>query len=191
MHSYLNVLKRFLKLLYRCNQTYECWIEKKTIIGEPIRVDKDRVQAFLFQERGLVLDKVGGANDKGGTSNDGNQARRFFHADSAGAIVECVPLKYKEHIRQLHKNLSVILQIISCTGEVDCEELEKLTLETSFLIAEKFKWVDINFTLHGLPHHSLELIEVNNGWSIGVLSEEALESNCKCRKHDTKLIIFI
>ena len=179
LHSYLNVLKWFLKLLYRCNQTFESWIEKQTILGEPIRVGKERVQESLFQERGLVLDKVGGANDKGGTSNDGNQARRFFHADSADAIVGCVAEKYKEDIRKLHKNLSVLLRIVSCTGEIDCDELERLTLETSLLIAEKFKWVEINFTLHGLLHHSLELIEANNGWSIGVLSEEALESNNK------------
>ena len=55
--------------------------------------------------------------------------------------------------------------------------LEMLTLETSLLIANKFKWFDINFTLRGLLHHSLELIEANGGWSIGVPSEKALESN--------------
>ena len=179
LHSYLNVLGWFLKLLYRCNQSYECWMERKTIIGEHIRIGKANVQTILREERGLYLDQVSGANDKGGTSNDGNQARRFFHVDSADAVVSCVHPKYKENIKKLHQNLSVLLRVISSTSEVDCEELSKLTMETSLFIPTEFKWAEINFTLHGLLHHSVELIVSNSGWSIGTLSEEALESNNK------------
>ena len=36
-----------------------------------------------------------------------------------------------------------------------------------------------NYTLHGLLHHSAELIAINDSWSIGELSEEALEANNK------------
>ena len=78
LHSYINILIWFLKLIYRCHIAYECWIEKKTIIGEPIRRAKANVQKMLKESTGLVLDQVAGANDKTGTSNDGNQARRFF-----------------------------------------------------------------------------------------------------------------
>ena len=61
------------------------------------------------QERGLVLDQVSGANDKGGTSSDGNQSQIFFSFDSSDAIVACVPTKYKDDIRQLHQILSILL----------------------------------------------------------------------------------
>ena len=37
LHSYINVLGWFLKVLYHCESGYECWVEKTTIIGEPIR----------------------------------------------------------------------------------------------------------------------------------------------------------
>ena len=37
-NSYFNILGWFRKVLYRCNQSYECCIEKKAIIGEDIRV---------------------------------------------------------------------------------------------------------------------------------------------------------
>ena len=121
-----------------------------------------------------------GANDKGGTSNDGNQARRFFHQDCADAILGCVPQKYKETTRKLHQaSPSVLLRVVSSTREVNCEELSKLTTETSLNIATELKWVVINFTLHRLRHHSLELIVLNGRWSIGTLSEEALERNNK------------
>ena len=55
----------------------------------------------------------------------------------------------------------------------------ELTTEISLLIAEKLPWVEITPTLHGLLHHSSELIHLNGGWSLGTLSEEALESNNK------------
>ena len=37
LHSYINVLGWFLKVLYCYESGYECWVEKTTIIGEPIR----------------------------------------------------------------------------------------------------------------------------------------------------------
>ena len=45
------------------------------------------------------------------------------------------------------------------------------------MIASELPWVNINFTLHGVLHHSAELIHSNKGWSIGSLSEEPLERN--------------
>ena len=78
LHSYINVLGWFLKVIYRCHISYECWIEKNTINGEPIRRAKEIVQSMLKETTGMTLDQVAGANDKGGTSNDGNQARCFF-----------------------------------------------------------------------------------------------------------------
>ena len=54
------------------------------------------VQLLLREEKGFPLTQVSGANDKSGTSNDGNQARRFFSLNSVDAIITCVPIKYKE-----------------------------------------------------------------------------------------------
>ena len=77
LHSYINVLGWFLKVLYRCESGYECWVEKSTVIGDPIRRSKERVQDKL-RPAGLVVDQVAGANAKTGTSNDGNTGRNFF-----------------------------------------------------------------------------------------------------------------
>ena len=103
----------------------------------------------------------------------------FFKPESCDMVVACVAEKYKDTVRLLHKNLSVILRVISSSREVNCEKLSKLTTETSLLIAEKLPWVSVNYTLHGILHHSVELIQMNNNWSIGSFSEEALESNNK------------
>ena len=81
-------------------------VEKSTIIGEPIRRAKTNVQKILKESTGLMLDQVAGANDKTGTSNDGNQARRFFKWETCDVIVNLVEDKYKETVACLHKNLS-------------------------------------------------------------------------------------
>ena len=59
---------------------------------------------------------------------------------------------------------------------------ESLATDTNIFIANQLQWADINFTLHGLLHHSLELFVTNGGWSIGTLnfdSEETIETNNK------------
>ena len=69
--------------------------------------------------------------------NDGNQGRRFFKPESRNEIVACVVDKYKDTVSILHKNLSVILRVISSTEEVNFQKLEVLKNETSLLLAEK------------------------------------------------------
>lgn len=94
-------------------------------------------QTLLEEEKRLVLDQVSRTNDKGGASNDGDQAKRFFSLDYVDAIVACELIKYKETIKKLHQNLSVLLRVVSSTSDVDCEELNKLTIEKSLIIVRE------------------------------------------------------
>ena len=48
--------------------------------------------------------------------------------------------------------------------------------ETSLFIADAYPWAKINHTLHGLIHHSCEIMEINNVYGLGALSEEGLEA---------------
>ena len=73
-HSRINVMTWFLKVLCSCLISFESWIEKSTVLGEPICKSKDRVRGIL-ENVGLIVDQVSGANAKTGTSNDGNRAQ--------------------------------------------------------------------------------------------------------------------
>ena len=101
-----------------------------------------------------------------------NQARRFF-SQKYGEII--VGDKHKNAIHQLYLNLSIILQVISSEGQVDYEKLEVLNKQTSILIAFELPWVNINFTLHGVLHHSAKLIYSKKGWSIGSFQKSSLK----------------
>lgn len=43
----------------------------------------------------------------------------------------------------------------------------------------KYKWVKVNHTLHGVMHHSTDLIALNDGYALGNLPGEGLEATNK------------
>ena len=68
--------------------------------------------------------------------------------------------------------------VVSSQERVNLVVYIKKCKEVSKLIAE-YKWVRINHTLHGLIHHSGELIARNDSYALGSLSEEGLEATNK------------
>ena len=79
----------------------------------------------------------------------------------------------------LHRQLSTILSVVSSTRKVDLVKFKELCDTTSFHLCDNFTWVKLNHTLHGTLHHSVELINLNDGYALGNLSEECLEANNK------------
>ena len=147
---------------------------KKTIIGKHIRRGTEEVLDIILEDTGMPLEQVNGS--KGGTSTDGNSGRRFFSEELIDSIKKCVPSKYIDDVLRLHMLLSSILRIISSTQCVNLELYQDCCQEASLLIAEKFPWAHINYTLHGVLHHSSELIGLNDNCGLGALREEGLEA---------------
>ncbi|CAL4194646.1 unnamed protein product, partial [Meganyctiphanes norvegica] len=175
-HSFINVTTWFLKLLYRLNQDYLVWRESKTVLEEYIRKGKDNVYDIILKNTGMALDVVQQSNSHGGTSTDGNSGRRFFSVECVTSIKLCTKEKYHRSVLHLHLLLSTILRVISSQHQVNISAFDEVCKEASLLIATYFKWVKVNYTLHGVLHHSTELIALNDGYSLGSLSEEGLEA---------------
>ena len=68
--------------------SFESWIEKSTVLGEPIHKSKDRVRDRL-ENICMIIDKVSGANAKTSTNNNGNTARNFFSQTQVDVMVGC------------------------------------------------------------------------------------------------------
>ena len=173
-HSYINCTSWFVKFLGRIKREFFIWVEKKTILGEHIRRGTEEVLDIIFEDTGIPLERVNGS--KSGTSTDGNSGRRFSSEELIDSIKKCVPSKYIDDVLRLHMLLSSILRIISSTQCVNLELYQDCCQEASLLIAEKFPWAHINYTLHGVLHHSSELIGLNDNCGLGALSEEGLEA---------------
>ncbi len=181
-HSYINGTTWFLKMLYRCNIDYKVW-DMKAGYSDHLIKSKETVQEEIKKKTGLRLDYVNSAGGKGGTSTDGKQGRRFFTDELITVIDELLStrcnMKHQENMRTLHKQLSVILRIVSCTRKINLERYERHCKETMMNIAQNFPWCKLNHTLHGTIQHSAELIRMNGGESLGWYSEEGLEANNK------------
>ena len=174
-HAYINIPKCFLKILYHLNQEYLVWPESKTCYGEFIRKGKSIVLSIFKENTGMALDIVQQSNSHGGTSLDGNSGCHFFSEECVTSIKLCIDKKYHKSVLHLHLLLSTILRVISGKSLVNIVEFDNIFKEASLLIATDFKWVKMNYTLHGV-HHSTELIGLNDGYSLGSLSEEGLEA---------------
>lgn len=177
-HSYINVTTWFLKVLYRLNSEYFVWTESQTVLGEHIRKGKERVFDGILSDTGLCLDVVCSGGAKGGTSTDGKQGRRFFSEEVVCTLKRLTKEKYHEKMLRVHALLSAIMRVVSSQQHINLVEYVKYCKELSVLIAS-YRWVKINHTLHGLIHHSAELIERNDGFALGSLSEEGLEATNK------------
>ena len=178
-HSWINTTNWFFKVLSRMNAEDETWVEKENCYGDHIRAGTFRVREIIYQETGKSLMQVAGALSKSGGSTDGNDGREFFTLAFLPIILKCIPEKYHDTIKKLHRDLSCILRVISSTSKVNWHAFEKLTQEASILLANELSWVRVNRTLHGVLHHSCELIRMNEQCGLGMLSEEALEANNK------------
>ena len=178
-HSYINGTTWFLKLLYRCHIDFRHWIEKSGPLGEPLRHSKERVLGVILERTGLYLDVCNKAGGKGGTSTDGPQGRRFYSEELVPVLKELCHQRYVDHLLLLHKQLSIILRIVSCTRKINIELFKILCYEMNLNLINNFPWARLNHTLHGTIHHSAELIVLNDGYGLGMLSEEGLEANNK------------
>ena len=160
----------FLKFFYRINAEYFVWEESKTVLGEHIRKGKERVLKNIKEDTGLVLDVVCTGGAKGGTSTDGKQGRRFFSEELIPTLQRSTKEKYHNDLLQMHSLLSAILRVMSSQQPVNLPVYKENC---------KTLWVKINYTLHGVLHHSPELIALNGGYALGALSEEGLEASNK------------
>ena len=115
---------------------------------------------------------------KGGTSTDGKQGRHFFSEEVVPTLKRLTKEKFHEKMLRIHALLSAIMRVVSSQQRVNVVGYVKCCKEVSCLVAS-YRWVKINHTLHGLIHHSAELIVRNDGFALGSLSEEGLEATNK------------
>ena len=85
------------------------------------------------------------------------------------------PADQVDNLLKLHRNLSVILRVISSKRQVDFQRLKSTCTDTYVLLGNKFPTVSISETIHMVLGHSFQLIELNDGYGLGQMSEQGLE----------------
>ena len=127
---------------------------------------------------GLRLEQVQGGEAHTRTTTTGKAGCRWLSEKSIDAFKFLVHDSQQDAVLDLHLKLSALLCLLSCAEHIKVDVFDQLVKETMLLLAEKFPWARLNFTLHQIQHAG-QLICENGGRGLGELSEEALEANNK------------
>ena len=162
---------------------------------------------YRERSRTLVGRQMFTPSSSGGTTDNGNTARIFFSYEKREAVLnmmEEVPepppnatrakhdeykrkvedkKKFKDVIRKLLQNFSVILNIMNSDKMVRIEEYAELCTSTALLIREEIPWAEFSPTTHLILMHSPQMIKDNNGRGLLAYSEEGAEGNHKLIKN--------
>ena len=173
LHYFLRLYNFFQKLLYILHYLIESQknprdVSEKDLIAESRLI----IIAAVKKATGIVMDTP---TSKGGTTDTGNAAKQFFSDEVVPVLKELFPQEYIDDLLHLHKNFSVILRVINSRRKVDTEKLEDTCTETSLFLREKYDFLEITETAHMVFGHSFQLIELNDGYGLGLMSEQGLE----------------
>ena len=126
---------------------------------------------ILEDRHGLILNQCASGTAKTGTATTGGQGRRLCSEEVVQTLSEIIPEKYKENLLLLHKQLSIILHVLSFTGQINVDLYEQLCQNFSINLINNFPFALLNDTLHATVHHSPELIR-NNEDTVWVLYQK-------------------
>ena len=130
---------------------------------------------------------------KGGTSTTGNTARNILHHGGREIVIEMLPDRFQEVMKQIGQYLSVILRLFSSSQNINVQEYKKVCTTLYLLYLESFPtqsekknpkpidlvWISVPPSLHKLLAHSWELIDMNDGRGLKCFDESGLEANNK------------
>ena len=101
-----------------------------------------------------------------------------FSSDAGRAfIVSLMNDDDQEAFQLILLGLSATVKVINSEKRrVNIEKVRELTQEVYMAIVENFPWAVVSPSVHRILAHSWEVMELNNGFGLGDLSEEGLEA---------------
>jgi len=138
---------------------------------------KSLIQQSLKSRVSLTVDVV---KQGSGTTNTGNVARCFFAKSKAVSQIIGVD---EELLTRMH----VILQIISCTQEVDLDAFEKYCLVTAKKCVELYPWYRMPPSVHKVLIHGCDIMRTFETYWIFFAGHSRM---CERRKTNEDIIHY-
>ena len=185
LHALLRSFDHFMKTAVHVKAHVFDWTESPSSHNMWfLKQAKEETQNSIYQATGIKWDYPD-STGKGGTTT-GPVARALWH-DSANRelIVSEMPNNYQDIFRKFgtyllescHQNRRSELKIINSSAQ------NFISLYNSFpeqILHERSEpWISITPSLHKLPGHSWEIIQINEGFGLGSLDESGME---ECNK---------
>ena len=179
----------YMKIAVHLRAAVFVWSESPTSRSHQfLKKVKAEIQEKFKNEIGEKWDYPGGTGNRGATTT-GITARRLLHDEKGREIiVQVLPEKYQQVMRQIGQYMSVILRLFSSSKTIDVTEYRKLCPTLYLLYLQSFPsshkneqqtWNSITPSLHKRHGHSWELIELNADCGLKNFDETCLEANNK------------
>ena len=177
LHSHIRFYECLLHVAYRLD--FNKWQARSTEEKTRVANRKQHIQTHFRREIGLIVDLP---TQGGGTTNDGNSARKFFANPAISARITGI----KEEIIV---RFSVILEVISSGREINCDLFRLYCTETAEIFVENYWWYPLPASVHKVLIHGWQIMQ-NSSLPVGMLSEEPQEARNKdyryYREHHTR-----
>ena len=174
LHCVLRLYNLFQRILYKLLAKIKAALNPDVEINEKKLLAECRlivIEAWK-DKTGVVMDTP---TSKGGTTDTGNAAKRFFSEESLPVLNELFPPEEAAPLLELHHLFCIICGIIPSKRQVDTGKLKDLCTNAYLLLRNKFSFVPVSETAHMVLGHSFQLIELNDGYGLGQMSEQGLE----------------
>jgi hypothetical protein len=137
------------------------------------------VKDLMWDQLNIKIAASGGGPTHSGSSDTGNNARKFF-SEAQRKIVVNMFLEKRSEVEIIIQGLSVILRVVSSDARVhDMDGFRDLCKDTYTTILQTFPYALVSLSVHRLLAHSAEAIESNGHRGLKRLSEEGLEASNK------------
>lgn len=166
LHAWIRCFEYCLHLSYKLG--IRKWQARSPEEKTDTQERKRSIQEEFKRRLGLNIDRP---KPGYGSSNDGNTARKFFENQTVSAAITGVD-------EEVIKRFYIILQVISCGHEVNCERFEQYAIQTARKVVELYPWYHMPTSVHKLLIHGA-LIITDALLPIGQLSEDAQEARNK------------
>ena len=194
LHMLLRVTDWVLKLTYHEIACVSHWSEGVNMRDLSfIKQSKQLVQNHMKENTGLKVDYPD-STGKGGTTTSGNTCRRIlFHKETREMLLELVPERNRDKLRNILVRLAVALRVVSSKKELieaKVSEFEVFNRETYKLILRTYPLPQVKMSpsVHKLLGHTWDLIALNDNFALGTVSEGGIEAcNKLLRKYRISL----
>jgi len=191
LHAYLRHFTFLLNLIYRLisgihkwggtGTRNEKWTDEEIAHYKAVRTKfKQDVREYLV----MIIDSP---KDGSGTSDTGENIKRFFTKKSRDLIMEfCIPDTVsddqKTSLYNVLQKAGVILRIINCGHKIDTDRFAAYCKEAYVQLVHDFPWVQMSMVAHMVYAHSAERIMKNENYGLKDTSETGLEGLHKILK---------
>ena len=174
-HSKIRVFEWIIDLLTRYLSHKKWWTATNGVTyskeeKELFKLKREQIKESIYTNLAI---NIGNPGDM----VTGQAFQKFSSDTSRGFFTSLVDIEIRESFSQILLSLCTAVKVInSQSRKVNTDKLRDITQDAYLKIVSLFPWAVISPSVHRILAHSWEVVELNNCYGLGDMSEEGLEA---------------